>query len=210
MRGVGTRGRWIALCSLLLGCAPQRPAAPPFFGHDVTLYVALTPLAEKSDSGNVAAMVDAIDADLREAGYNVTIEAARRNEAPPAVRLEVQVMSSVSGDASARGAGRLFGLGVAPINLVAPVVAVSPAAFTENGAMVVDAYVVRGGAVPPLYLGRFNASSVSFSPDSEEPILAGKRTGHAVAHTVLRGDLPAADRPLRAENMTCNGGNVCP
>lgn len=178
----------LAACSLLLGCPPRRPVGAPFFGHDVQLYVALTELAAKTDSGNVAAMVDAIEADFHEQGYAVTIVGARRGEPPPPVRLEVQVMSSASGDATVRGAGYLVGGFVG-----------SAIALSEKGSMVVDAYVVRGGAWPPLYLGRFKANSLFVT--TEESIASGQRTGHAVASAALRGDLPARARPLRDEDM---------
>jgi hypothetical protein len=103
-------GRLVLLVlSFVVACGPPRPAKTPLVPHAVTVYVAVSDAAAKTDSGNVAAMVDAIEAKLTKEGYLVTIVAARSDERPPVPRLELQVLSSDSGSATARGAGDLTG-----------------------------------------------------------------------------------------------------
>jgi hypothetical protein len=104
-------GAWLGLVAacLELGCGPKHPAKPPLLAREVTVYVAVTDQVAETDTGNIAAMVDALEADLRDAGRSVTIVAARQDERPPAARLELQVMGSDSGSAGMRGAGNLVG-----------------------------------------------------------------------------------------------------
>lgn len=173
-----------------LGCGPKRPAEPALLAREVTVYVAVTDQVAKSDTGNVAAMVDAIETDLREEQHAVTIVAARRNEAPPPVRLEVQVLSSSSGDASVRGAGQLAGFFNGVIGPVGSAVAIS-----ERGKVLVDAYVVRGAGRPTVYLGRIESSSLFAM--SEESIAAGERMGHFIAWRALHGPPPPEPSNLR-------------
>jgi hypothetical protein len=186
----------LALSGAGLGCRPKRvPQEPPreaLLGRDVTLYVAVSDAVAKTDTGNVAAMVEAIEADLREEGHTVTTVVARSDERPPKARLEVQVLNSDSGDAAVRGAGHLVELGTAG-GVLGPVGSV--VAYAERGKIVLDAYVVRSGSQPAVYLGRVEASS--FGAVSDEAIAAGERSGHFIAWRALHGSWPAPG-PSRA------------
>jgi len=153
-----------------LGCKPARSS---FLPREVALYVAITPEVEKSDTGNVAAMVDRLEAELREAGYNVTILGARADEVPPVPRIEIQVMSSDSGNAQARGAGKLMN------SVVGATIAIA-----SGGSMQVDTYWIPGGNGQPRYLARYKGSS--FGSISEEEIAAGDNVGHAIARDLLK------------------------
>jgi hypothetical protein len=177
------------VCAALvaLGCGPTRPAQAPLLPREVTVYVAVTDQVAKTDQGNVAAMVDAIETDLREEQHAVTIVAARSDEAPPPVRLEVQVMSSSSGDASVRGAGQLAGFFSGVVD--------TAVALSEAGTVLADAYIVRGGGRPVVYLGRMESSS-TFAV-SEEAIAAGTRLGHFIAWRALHGPPPSEPSNLR-------------
>lgn len=137
------------------------------------MYVAVSDRVAKTDSGNVAAMVDALETDLREHGRLVTIEAARLDEKPPVPRLELQVWDSDSGDAGMRGAGHLTGL-LTPVGTALVV--------GGGGSMLVHAYVVNANGAR--YLGRF--SSGSFGAVTEVEVAAGERTGHAIASKLAR------------------------
>jgi hypothetical protein len=165
-------GLWLGfllMCSAF-GC---RPAHSSLFQREVTIYVAITPAVAKSDTGNVAAMVDAVEAQLREAGYMPTIVAARADEKPPVPRVEIQVMTSDSGDAQMRGAGNLMG-GVVGATI----------AIANGGSMLVDAYWVPGGTAPARYLRRYRGSS--FGAVSEEAVAAGDSVGHSIARDLLK------------------------
>ncbi len=141
------------------------------FPREVTVYVAVSERVAKTDSGNVAAMVDALEADLRENGRFVNIVGARPGEKPPVPRVELQVWDSDSGDAGLRGAGQMM---MSPVGtaLVAG----------GSGSMVVHAYVVNAKGAS--YLGRF--SHGSFGAVTEVEIAAGERTGHAIASKLAR------------------------
>jgi hypothetical protein len=162
----------LGMVAFLVGLA-CKPARSSLFGRQVTIYVAITPEVEKNDTGNVAAMVDALEADLREAGYEVSIVAARADEKPPVPRVEIQVMGSDSGDARARGAGNLMG-GLIGATMV----------LANLGSMLVDTYWVPGGAAESRYLKRYKGSS--FFSMSEEEVAAGDRVGHAIADDLLK------------------------
>ena len=145
------------------------------FPRDVTVYVAVSQRVAKTDSGNVAAMVDALEADLRADGRVVTIVAARLDEAPPVPRVEIQVRDSSSGDAQLRGAGRLSGM-------LMPVVGVALTG-AGDGSIEVDAYVVTSDNRARA-LGHYASSS--FGATSEESLAAGDRLGHSLASSLER------------------------
>ncbi len=165
-------GLWLGVL-LMLSSVACRPARSSLFQREVTIYVAITPEVAESDTGNVAAMVDALEADLREAGYAVTIVGARSDEKPPVPRVEIQVMSSDSGNAKARGAGQLLGGAVG-----------TAIAIANGGSMLVDTYWVPGGTAPARYLSRYGGSS--FGSSSEAEVAAGNRVGHSIARGLLR------------------------
>lgn len=167
---MGARLRALLLSGLLLGCGPKAGSVlARDFPREVTIYVAVSDRVAKTDSGNVAAMVDALEADLRDEGRLVTIVGARLDERPPVPRLELQVWDSDSGNARLRGAGELTGL-LSPVG--------SALVAAGGGEMVVHVYVVTS-AQSARYLGRF--SSGSFGAASEAEIAAGERTGHKIA-----------------------------
>jgi hypothetical protein len=175
---MGGRGNAVLLAALLgLGaCKPQRSAAmAEYFPGEVTVYVAVSTRVAQTDSGNVAAMVDTLEADLREAGNLVGIVGARLDERPPLPRLEIQVRDSDSGDSQLRGAGQLTQL-LMPVTGVALVGA-------GGGTMVADVYIVDTRNVAH-YVGHF--SSGSFGAVTEVEIAAGERVGHAIASRLER------------------------
>ena len=160
----------------VVGCGPRPGSAlVADFPREVTVYVAVSDRVAKTDSGNVAAMVDALEADLREDGRVVTIVAARLDERPPVPRVELQVRDSDSGDAELRGAGKISGL-LMPITGAALVGA-------GTGSMQVDAYVVTSANRSRL-LGRYSGSS--FAALSDESVAAGDRVGHSIASSLER------------------------
>lgn len=173
-------GRTGVLALSMVGCQPQRPPLLSVFGNgaDVTVYVAVSARAAQQDTGNVSAMVDTLEADLRDVGRSVAIVAARLDEKPPLPRIEVQVRSSDSGDAQLRGAGQLT-------QLLSPVTGVALYG-AGTGTMTTDVYVVPR-ANQPTYLGRFSGSS--FAAMSDASIAAGQRVGHLIAGR-LRGSYP--------------------
>lgn len=170
---------WVlgAVIGLTMGCGGVRRGSvlAVDFPREVTVYVALSRRVARTDSGNVAAMVDALEADLRADGRFVNIVAARLDEAPPVPRVEIQVRDSSAGDAGLRGAGKLSGL-LMPLAGVALVGA-------GDGSMRVDAYVVTSDNRARL-LGRFSSSG--FGATSEESVAAGDRLGHSLASALER------------------------
>lgn len=167
----GRRGLLLVGLLSLTGCQHQlSPQVAHYFPDQVTVYVAVSTRVAKTDSGNVAAMVDALEADLRDAGRIVSIEGARLDEQPPQPRLEIQVRDSDSGNAELRGAGQLTQL-LSPLTSVALVGA-------GGGNMVVDAYIVDAANVSH-YVGHF--SSGTFGAVSNVEIAAGERVGHDIA-----------------------------
>ena len=165
---------WVfgATIGVTMGCGGvQRGSALAIdFPREVTVYVAVSQRVAKTDSGNVAAMVDALEADLRANGRFVTIVAARFDEAPPVPRVEIQVRASNSGDDALRGAGKLSQL-LMPVAGIALVGA-------GDGSMEVDAYVVTSDNRARL-LGHYSSSA--FGAISEESVAAGDRVGHSLA-----------------------------
>lgn len=198
-KSTGRRGALLAVITTVVGCGPQRPSAiaQAFPKKEVTIYVAVSARVADSDTGNVSAMVDALEEDLREDGYFVNIEGARLDERPPRPRLEIQVRASDSGDAELRGAGQLT-------SLLVPVAGI---AFIGAGVgrMEVDAYVVDAKGASQ-YVGHFRGSSSSSSIDPTASIHGGLSVGHAIAgasfargEAVTRADAPdVATRCLRA------------
>jgi hypothetical protein len=154
-----------------LGCAPRKSVVvAQYFPHEVTVYVAVSARVGQSDRGNVAAMVDALEADLREGGSLVSILGARLDERPPVPRLEIQVRDSDSGEPVLRGAGQLTQL-MSPLTGLALV-------GGGGGSMDVDAYIVDKDNVAH-YVGHFESGS--FGATTEVDVAAGDRVGHAIA-----------------------------
>lgn len=171
--------RWglvISLLATLPGCAQRKPPLLALFPNEVVVYVAVSNQVARTDTGNVAAMVDTIESELRGQGRIVSIVAARLDEKPPVPRVEIQVASSDSGDAQLRGAGKISQL-LGPLTGVALVGA-------GSGSMRVDAYVVAKGPGQTRLLGRYQSSS--FAAISEEATAAGERVGSNIASDLLR------------------------
>lgn len=156
----------------LVGCVPRAGASSVlgrYFPQKVTVYVAVSSRVAQTDTGNIAAMIDVLEQELREQQRLVEVVAARLDEAPPESRLELQVRDSDSGDAELRGAGHLTQL-LMPVTGVALVGA-------GGGSMTVDAYVVSRGKQH--YVGRFESGS--FGAVSEQAVAAGERVGLELA-----------------------------
>jgi hypothetical protein len=173
MRLGGRRAFVVAAASCWLGCGLHKDSVlARNFPHEVALYVAISDKVAKSDSGNVAAMLDVIEQELRAEGRLVTIIAAHDDEKPPLPRIELQVRESDAGDARMRGVGHLMN---SPVG--------SALVIGGGGAMVVDAFVVTAVG-QGRHLGRF--SHGSFGAVSEEEVAAGHRTGGAIASRLKR------------------------
>ena len=154
----------------------QRKARYPL-PQQVTVYVAISDRVAKTDTGNVSAMVDAIEADLREAGHFVDIVAARDDEAAPVPRVELQVRTSDPTDMEALAGARLASM-VTPVAVVA---------LGASGAMDVDAFIVSNAQSPATYVGRVRTSSLfGVTLGQDETTLAGERAGHSIASKLLR------------------------
>jgi hypothetical protein len=144
---------------------------------EVTLYVAVSDAVADADTGVVLALVDALETDLREEGYQVTVLAARPDERPPRPRLEVQVVASDGGDETLRGAGQfggLFGLTGSAVGIAAMV---SGASDIE-----VEYYVVSANGGKPTVQGQLSAGSIG-----DDAADAGKSAGHAIARRLIGG-----------------------
>ncbi|HVY26620.1 MAG TPA: hypothetical protein VHB79_08695 [Polyangiaceae bacterium] len=163
---------------------PGSPLAR-LFPHEVTLYVAVGARAAASDSGNVSAMVDALEEDLKKAGRVVDIVGARLGEQPPLPRLEIQVSDSDSGSATLRGAGNLSQL-LMPVTGVALVGA-------GGGHMVVDAWAVTADNVAQ-YEGHYSAGSFGAN-GADAAIAAGERVGHSIMRHLSLTPFPITKSP---------------
>jgi hypothetical protein len=172
-RGV-IAGLVLTACGVV-ACHPKPPLLS-LFTREVNLYVAVSDRVAKTDTGNISAMVETLEADLEDAGRIVNIVPARLDEKPPFPRLELQVMSSDSGDAQMRGAGHLSQL-LSPITGVALIGA-------GTGSMLVDVYIVSGDGRHPRYLGRYSGSS--FGTITDASIEAGKDVAHQISDSLTR------------------------
>jgi hypothetical protein len=156
------------------GCV-QRKARYPL-PQQLTVYVAISDRVAKTDSGNVSAMVDALEADLREAGHFVNIVAARNDEAAPVPRVELQVRTSDPADTEALAGAQL-------VSMVTPLAVV---ALGASGAMDVDAFIVSSAQSPATYVGRVRTTSTfGATLGQDETTLAGERAGHSIASKLL-------------------------
>ncbi len=154
----------------------QRKARYPL-PQQVTVYVAISDRVARTDSGNVSAMVDAIEADLREAGHFVNIVAARNDEAAPVPRVELQVRTSDPADTEAMAGAQL-------VSMTTPLAVV---ALGASGTMDVDAFIVSNAQSPVTYVGRVRTTSMfGATLGQDETTLAGERAGHSIASKLLR------------------------
>jgi hypothetical protein len=165
------------LLGAVLGLAACRPRVPRYpLPRVLTLYVVVSPQVAKNDTGNVSGMVDAIEEDLRDDGYEVSIVAARDDEAPPASRVELRVVTSDPADQEAMAAGQLGNLAGVPLGV--GVIGIG------GGGILVDAYFVPGGNQPPAYVGRFEAGTLMAMAEDAQTV-AGERAGHGIARKLL-------------------------
>jgi len=158
---------------LTIGCAAPKRVNWPDMPTVVPVYIEASDSAAKTDSGNMAAMLDAIESDLREESRSVEIVVARAGERAPVPRLELRILASDSGDQEMRKAGH-----------VVPGIIGSAASIASSGSMVVEAFIVLGGGQERRYLGRFESSSLGAL--SEEAVAAGESNGHAIARKALK------------------------
>lgn len=161
--------------ALAAACVHRPPQYP--LPQEVTVYVAVSDQVVKTDRGNVSAMVDALEGDLREAGHFVNIVAARNDEAAPVPRVELQVRTSNPADTEAMAGAQL-------VSMAMPVAVV---AFGASGDIEVDAFIVSNRQSPATYVGRVQASSTfGATLGQDETTLAGERAGHGIASKLLR------------------------
>lgn len=164
-----------AIVQLVAGCAPPRPpllALP----REVTLNIAVSDQVAKTDNGNVAAMVEVIEADLKDAGYFTQLVTAHPAEAPPLPRVEIQVRTASSADRERMGSAQLVSWAVTPVGGVL--------AIGANGSIMVDTFFVAEGR-KPTYVGRTESSSIMAMTEDAQTA-AGERAGHAIARDLLR------------------------
>ncbi len=123
----------------------------------------------------IAALVESLEADLREDGHEVAILVARADEAPPVPRIELQVIQADGGNQKLRGAGNLGGVLIPVVGLAA--------SLGAAGGIVVDCYVVQG---PPAQVtfsrrfaaGTFGESTTGYSTSGAES--TGSRIASAI------------------------------
>jgi hypothetical protein len=165
-----------------LGCAsrswgPPRPGRAPL-PKKIPLYVAISPAVENTDDGGlIAALVESLEADLREDGYEVAILVAGADEKPPVPRIELQVLSADGGNQKLRGAGNLGGVFVPVVGLATT--------FGAAGRVVVDCYVVQGEPAKVTYSARFAAGTIGESATGYSTSGA-ESTGRRIASAITR------------------------
>jgi hypothetical protein len=138
----------------------------------------MSPAVENADDGGlIAALVDSLESDLREDGYEVAIRVARPDETPPVPRIELQVLAADGGNPRVRGAGNLAGLLVPVVGLATTLGAA--------GRVVVDCYVVQGNPPAVTYQARFAAGTIgeSFTGYSTS---GAESTGSRIASAITR------------------------
>jgi hypothetical protein len=166
----------VLLAGLLSACA--RPWARTKPSHplpqQISIYVAISDeVAASNDGGSIAALVEALDDDLRERGYQPVIIAAHPAEKPPLPRIELQVLSADWGSRGMRGAGNLAGMAAAPAGVVA---------VAASGSLVVDCYVVQADS-SVTFNRRYQASTLFTDHDGYDTAGA-ERTGRSIAMAV--------------------------
>lgn len=161
----------LVVIQFLAACAPRRPPRFPL-PQQVTLYLAVSDQAAQSDNGNVASMIEALEADLKDAGYLVQLVTAHPSEPPPVPRVEIQVRNAKAADQQRLGTAQLIG---------GPLLTIG-----ANGSLLVDTFVVAQGK-PPAYAGRTESSSIMAMTEDAQTA-AGERAGHAIARNLLASE----------------------
>jgi hypothetical protein len=140
------------------------------------LYIVVSAQVAKEDTGNVSGMVETLEAELRDAGHQVTIVPARDDEAPPPARIELRVLTSEAADQELMAGAQLG-------NLVGTPAGIGVFAF-GGGGIVVDAYFVPGGNQQPSHIGRFDAGTL-FAMAEDAQTVAGERAVHSIARKLF-------------------------
>jgi hypothetical protein len=145
---------------------------------DVVVYVAVSPLvADNDDGGNVAALVDGLERELRARGKRVTVVPARLDERPPLPRVELQFQVTDAGDPELLGAGQL-------LNLIGTPAGIGVGTFGTRSEVAVDIYAVAPtGAVT--FTGRLKATNWG-STTGHDSVAAAESAGESIAKTLLR------------------------
>jgi hypothetical protein len=170
-----------ALC--LAACMRSQKVrfAPYRVPQFIYLYVAVSDeVARTDDQGAVSALVEAIEADLRAAGYQVQLVAARDDEPPPLPRIEIHVISSDTGDREMRGAGNLLRFGTAglgPAIRSAGGGAATSMGIYARGTVIVDYYMLPTRQNAVFAAGRLEDKWA----DDDTPA----KVGHAVVRAIL-------------------------
>lgn len=175
-------GLWLvtAACNSLVSWRNVNRSPQHQLAHKLSLYVAVSPqVAAADDGGNILALVDALEAQLRASGREVTVVAARLDETAPVPRVELQVQSTATGSPQMRGAGQLVAvLGVPG--------AVAGAAMTVTGrsGVVVDVYAVPASG-PPTFTGRVSGTTLGNASDVGN-VAGAQSAGESIARALLR------------------------
>ncbi len=135
----------------------------------VAIYVVVSPhVSAADDGGNVAALVDALEARLRESGREVSVVPARADEAPPVPRIELQIQSTERGNPAMRGAGVFFAMPTGE-------------PLEDSARVVVDVYAVPASG-PPTFSGR--VSGITFGPYGSN-VDGAESAGASIARRLL-------------------------
>jgi hypothetical protein len=169
--------RELLLAALLgfVGCRPPvaRYPLPPV----INLYVVVSAQVAREDSGNVSALVETLEAEMRDAGHQVNIVPARDDEGPPAARVELRVLTSEAADQELMAGAQLGNIVGAPAGV---------GVFAHGGGgIVVDAYFVPGNRQRASYLGRFEAGTL-FAMAEDAQTVAGERAGESIARQLFK------------------------
>lgn len=169
------RRRWLlGLVAGLVACRPRVPRFP--LPPVVNLYVVVSQQVASEDTGNVSGMVEALESELRDAGYQVNIVPARDDEAPPTARVELRVLTSQAAEQELMAGAQLGNIVGAPAGV---------GVFAHGGGgIVVDAYFVPGGQQKPSYIGRFEAGTFMAMAEDAQTV-AGERAGHGIARKLF-------------------------
>jgi hypothetical protein len=97
----------VAGCLLAFGCGKSTPHYP--IPPRVAVYVTVDKSIRDNDGGLVAAVVDGLEAELRESGRLVDVIPAHPDERPPLPRIELRVLTADVGNVRARDTGHVVG-----------------------------------------------------------------------------------------------------
>ncbi|HET9953657.1 MAG TPA: hypothetical protein VFQ61_04100 [Polyangiaceae bacterium] len=150
----------------------------------LTIYLAVNErVARTDDGGIIAAMVEALEDDLREEGYAVQVLGARLGEKPPVPRIELQVTDTTPENGKLRGAGELVGI-VGGSVVTAGGLAGGGMVVGASGRVVVECYVVTGPNHHATFAGRLAAHSWG-TTTGRDSVSAGERAGHEIASELM-------------------------